>query len=386
MWWYPPEKREVTVLADPIAELRSPSGSLISVYVSRPSPGGMGALLADLLRPVREAAGTKERTVQKSVRADAERIHAQAESLEADSAPAYAFFASDLDRIFTVESLAHPVPNVSFLGPRPYLRPLRAAPRAFRVGMLVADRSQARVFVASGDLVDEVSAPLLADIGKSNFGGFSGYEEHTVRSRADEVSTRMWRDAAAILLEKHQHSPFDYLAIGGHGETIEEIGRNLHPYLERLQRVTFQAGPQTLSLHSVRVELADRAKEVRGNRESALAGQLCDAAWGDGLAVLGLSPVLSACNAQAVDTLVVAGEFRRPGSICNSCGFLIRSGDRCPICSSVMFEVEDIVAAAMEATVDAGGRTQQILVSSPLDTHGVGALTRFPCSSEIMTA
>jgi hypothetical protein len=64
MWWYPPEKREVTVLADPIAELRSPSGSLISVYVSRPSPGGMGALLADLLRPVREAAGTKVRSVE----------------------------------------------------------------------------------------------------------------------------------------------------------------------------------------------------------------------------------------------------------------------------------------------------------------------------------
>jgi hypothetical protein len=51
-----------------------------------------------------------------------------------------------------------------------------------------------------------------------------------------------------------------------------------------------------------------------------------------------------------------------------------------------MFEVDDIVAAAMEATVDAGGHTQQILVSSPLDAHGVGALTRFPFSSETRTA
>jgi len=374
------------VLADPIAELRSPSGSLVSVYASRPSPGGMAALLTDLLRPVREAAESKGRPVQKSVRADAERIHGRAESLEADVAPAYAIFASDLDGIFTIESLAHPVPDVSFLGPRPYLRPLRASPRAFRVGVLVADRSQARVFIVSGDLVDEVSTPLIADIGKPNYGGFSGYEEHTVRGRADEVSTRMWREAASILLEKHQRSPFDYLAIGGHGETIEEIGRTLHPYLERLHRVTFQASPQTLSLHAIRVELADQAEEVRRHRESALAGQVCDAAWSDGLAVLGLSPALSACNAQAVDTLVVAGEFKRPGSICNSCGFLARSGDRCPVCGSAMFEVEDIVAAAMEGTVEAGGRIQQILVSSPLDAHGVGALTRFPFSSETMTA
>jgi len=113
-------------------------------------------------------------------------------------------------------------------------------------------------------------------------------------------------------------------------------------------------------------------------RETALAGRVCDVAWSDGLAVLGLNPVLSACNAQAVDTLVVAGEFKRPGSICNSCGFLARSGDRCPVDGSTMFEVEDIVAAAMEATVGAGGSVKQISVSSPLDTHGVGALTRFP--------
>ena len=372
--------------ADPIAELRSPSGSLISVYVNRPSPGGMTALLTDLLRPVREAAENKERPVQKSVRADAERIHAHAESLEADSAPAYAIFASDLDGLFTLESLAHPVPNVSSLGPRPYLRPLRAAPRAFRVGVLVADRSQARVFVASGELLDEVSAPLIADIGKSNYGGFSGYEEHTVRGRADEVSSRMWRDAATILLVKHQQRAFDYLAIGGYGETVDDIARSLHPYLARLHRATFQAGPQTLSLHSIRVQLAEQAEEVRRHRESDLARQVCDTAWSDGLAVLGLIPALSACNAQAVDTLVVAGEFMRPGSICNSCGFLARSGDRCPVCGSAMFDVEDIVAAAMEAVVGSGGRTQQILVSSPLDTHGVGALTRFPLGSETMTA
>jgi hypothetical protein len=43
-----------------------------------------------------------------------------------------------------------------------------------------------------------------------------------------------------------------------------------------------------------------------------------------------------------------------------------------------MFQVDDIVAAAMEATVAAGGRTHQIVVSSPLDAHGIGALTRFP--------
>jgi peptide subunit release factor 1 (eRF1) len=125
------------------------------------------------------------------------------------------------------------------------------------------------------------------------------------------------------------------------------------------------------------LELAGQADEVRRRNETDLANRVCDAALSDGLGVLGLTGVLAACNAQAIDTLVVAGEFRRPGAMCNNCGFLARSGTVCPVCGSVMFQVDDIVAAAMETTVGAGGRTHQLVVSSPLDPHGIGALTRF---------
>jgi peptide chain release factor subunit 1 len=338
----------------------------------------MAALLTDLMKPVREAAETRERAVQKSVRADGDRIHGLADQLENDGAPGYVIFASELDDVLLLESLAHSVPSVSSLGPRPYLRPLRAAPRSLRAALLVADRALARVFTASGDLVEEAGQPFTADLGKSNYGGFSGYAEHGVRSRADENSTRMWREAGGLLLERHLKRPFDYLAIGGHDETVDEIARTLHPYLDRLHRSSFTANPHTLSLPTIRAELADQADHVRRERHAALAGRVCDTAWSDGLAVLGLSSSLMACNSQAVDSLVVAGEFTRPGAICNSCGYLARTGETCPVCGSVMFEVEDVVAAAMEATIGAGGRVQQVVVASPLDAHGVGALTRFP--------
>jgi peptide chain release factor subunit 1 len=188
----------------------------------------------------------------------------------------------------------------------------------------------------------------------------------------------MWRDAGALLLERHLERPLDFLSIGGHEETVDEIARTLHPYLERLHRATFVAGPQNLSNAMLRVELAEQAQHVRRERHIAVAGRVCDTAWSDGLAVLGLTPTLAACNAQAVDTLVVAGDFTLPGAICNACGFLARAGEVCPVCGSMMFEVEDVVAAAMEAAVAAGGRVHQLVVASPLDPHGVGALIRFP--------
>jgi len=363
-------------LADPLASLRSTSGSLITLYFDRAGPGGMAALLTDLLKPLREEAEGQGGRVRKSVRADADRIRDLADQLEGDMAPAYAIFASDADGVFLLEPLTHTVPNISSLGPRPYLRPLRAAPRPLRVGVILGDRVISRVFVGFGGMIEEL-AVLGADIGKPNYGGFGGYEERNVRAHADEETTRMWREAGTRLLERHLNQSLDYLVLGGHEETIEDIGRTLHPYLARLQRATFTANPQTLTPAALRSQVADLGTEVRRERQAALAEHLCDTARGGGLAVLGLAGTLQACNAQAVDTLVVAGSFTRPGVICNQCGLLARSGDGCPACSAPTFAVEDIVAAAMDATVATGGTVHQIEVASQLDVEGVGAVTRF---------
>jgi hypothetical protein len=363
---------------DRIADLRSHEGSLISVYASRPSPGGFGALLSELVKPIRERSEGFDRRVQKSVRVDTERIHDLAARLEIDSAPGYAIFASDIDDTFVLEPLGQQAPNVSTIGPRPYLRPLRATPRALRSGIIVADHTTARTFVGVEGIVDEIRAPIDVDLRNRSWGGFSGYDEHTVRSRVEVVTSKLWREAGDRLLERHLVRPFDYLAIGGHGETLEEIARHLHPYLARLQRERFTANPQTVSIAVLRSEVADMDRSVRRHRQGALAGRVCDTAWGGGNAVLGLQEVINAANTQAIDTLVVAGPFTRPGAICNACGHLTRNGETCPVCGAPLFFVDDIVGAVMDAAIAAGGEAVQISVASPLDREGIGALTRFP--------
>lgn len=368
----------MVVRADPIADLRSPTGSMISLYVERPSPGGFAALLSDLLRPLKERSASMGRAVQKSVRVDSERIHELADRLEIDAAPAYAVFASDMDDVFVVQPLSHPVSSVSSLGPRPYLRPLRAAPRDLRAGVVVADHGLARTFLGSAGIVEEIGRPIDADIGKDNFGGFAGYEEHGVRSRAAEAANRMWRAAVQRLLDIHIERPLDYVAIGGQEETIEEVARLLHPYLAQLPRQRFNTTPNGSSEASIRAELDASDAEIREQRQMALAGRVCDTAWSGGNAVVGLRESLDAANATAIDTLVVAGDFRRGGAICTACGHMTRSGTACPVCSHPLLVVEDVVAALMEAVVSAGGRVVQIGVASPLDGDGVGALTRFP--------
>lgn len=362
---------------DPIAGLRSSSGSLISLYAGRPAPGGFGALLSDLVKPIRQKSEKLDRSVQKSVRADTEKIHRLASQLEGEFAPGYAIFASSLDDLFVLEPLAHKTPSLSTLGPRPYLRPLRAAPRALRSGILVADRTLARTFVGFAGLVDELGSAITADIGKSNFGGFSGYDEHGVRAHADEETARLWREAGTRLLHEHQARPLDYLTIGAHDEAFEDIARTLHPYLARLPRAVFVVNAHDLTTTALRDAIASRDAGIRRQRNSALAGRVCDTAWSGGNAVVGLTATLEAANSGAIETLVVAGRFSRSGAMCDNCGHLARDGDVCPVCDHSMFEVEDVVAAVMESTVASGGTVHQIDVASALDPRGVGAMTRF---------
>lgn len=362
---------------DPIAELRSPSGALISMFIERPAPGGFGARISDLGRPVRAAAETRDRNVVKSVDSDLRRIRAMAEELEGAAVPAYAVFASAIDDIFTVQPLTHSVASTAVLGARPYMRPLRAAPRPTRAGVLVADRGTARTFVAFDGSLEELGEPLQADVGKSNFGGFAGYDEHGVRARAHEASAKMWREAGQRLLDRHFDSPLDFVSVGGHEEMFDDIRSGFHPYLSELPQMTFVTSPRAVTPAMLREQLAGQRAQIRESDELALADEVLAASSRGDRGLVGLRAVLDATNVQSISDLVVAGEFSRPGVMCSQCGWIDRDGEKCPVCAAPLLGVPDVVSAVMDSTIAHGGKVHQISVGSRLDREGIGALTRF---------
>lgn len=364
-------------MVDPLASLASPKGSLLSVYFDRPSPGGFAALISDLGRMARSSVSEKERQLQKSVDADLHRLRNLADRFESEAVPAYALFASSLDGIWELKTLTHPTPAVAVVGTKPYLRPLRAVPRPIRTAILVADRALARVFVGFDGEVEEIEPSITADIGKSNFGGFGGYEEHNVRARAHDVSNRLWKEAGDALLDLHVDRPFDLLLLGGLSQFIDDMRGALHPYLQELPSESFTASPSEVTNARLREELAVQRVVYRERRESILVDQLLAASARNERGIVGLQPTLDAVNSQAISDLVVAGDFEKPGTLCPNCGFIARSGSRCVVCSAGMHEVSDVVSAMMDATVSSGGNVHQLMIGSALDGHGIGALTRF---------
>lgn len=361
-------------MIDPIAKLHSPIGSLVSVYVAR-RPQATRAALVDLLKPLRNS--HSDHAVEKSIRVDAERITDLAARIEVEQAPAVAIFASHADGIFEYLPLTAPVDDVASVGPRPLMRPLRAQPRPLRVGVLVADSSRARTYLMSGGTLHELEEELIADRGKDNYGGFAGYEEHRIRSRADEVSTHLWREAGRRLLEAHQDQPLDLFVIAGHEEGFDPIADQMHTYLRRLPQGRMVVDPHALTRAELVQMVEGAVATERERRAHELLDRLLTAVATDGDAVAGLSDVLAACNAHAVDHLVVAGPFAKPGVVCDACGWLGRIESECPVCAAPTFAVDDVVSAAMDTTVESGGKVDIVSVAGPLDASGVGALLRF---------
>ena len=362
-------------MIDPIAKLHSPVGTLISLYVNRRAPATR-AVLMDLLKPLRSA--ERERSAEKSVKLDCERILEAAKRIDAETAPAVAIFASHADGIFEYLSLTDSVEDVAVVGPRPLLRPLRAHPRPMRVGVVIADGSKARTYIANGSSFHELGDELVTDPGKDNYGGFAGLEEQRIRSRAEELSAKLWRQAGRRLLDAHQDQPLGLVIVGGHDEAFEEIASQMHAYLQALPQGRIVVDPHTLTRAELVEMVSEEVDKARAQAERELLDRLLDEVESDGAAVAGLGSVIDACNAHAVDEIVVAGNYAKSGVLCDECSWLGRIGTECPVCGSNLVEIDDVVAAAMEATVDTGGKVSIVSLASRLDAVGVGAFTRFP--------
>lgn len=363
-----------------LEELGSESGALISLYLNT-DDGPSSAVLADLGKRLKAAIDGAPRPVAMSVRADLDRIGGLASRVDTERRPAWAVFAADVDGIFETIPLGAGVSTSVSLGRRPYLRPLRALPDP--VSMMVAVVERPRVEVYRHDAAGLVSLGAFeAEPGKDNYGGFRGYEEARVRSRAGEETKAIWKEAGALALAEHQERPFGGLLLTGHRYDLDGFAEMLHAYLRALPIERATIDPHTATSNEL-VELAVEAgrRVRRGIHEDAIR-EVLDGAYRGTPIAKGTTAVLRAVNVGAVERLVVCGPFAKPGVRCPECGWLARSGERCESCDVPFDALDDVLGGAWEQVLARGGRVDQVTVASALDVDGVAAVLRFPVDAQ----
>jgi peptide chain release factor subunit 1 len=228
-----------------------------------------------------------------------------------------------------------------------------------------------------GETMTEIGK-FETDLGKPDYGGFHGYEEHTASRRADEDTARMWKEASGLALESHQERPVHLVVVAGHKHDLDQFVALLHPYLHQAHVEKITVDPRTAG----DADLLDRVRQlesgVRRSRDEIAIRSVLEGAHQGRPVARGTVSVLTAANLGAVEKLVVSGPFAKPGVQCPACGWLARSGEHCPTCEVPFESVDDVIGAAAERVLDHGGAFRQVGLASALDADGVAALLRFP--------
>jgi len=374
---------------DRIRQFTSYTFPVLSVYVNRVGTPrdrtSMGATVTELLRPIREVAesGELSHEAAMSLRSDVKDVQALADRIEADPAPAVAVFSCHGADWLEYVSLNRRVWDVAQIGIRPYLRPLRAAETEFRSVAVIFEPRRSVVFVKTSNEFWEYGEVLEEAVRKSNYGGFGGYEERGVRSHADAVVQRHFKETADLVFRLYQEEGFDFLFVGGHQEAIDEGSRLLHPYVKGRLAGSFVIDTHTMTPALIREQMVELERAAVVGLEAARVQELLDIAGAGGQAVLGIVDVLAAVNSRAIDRLIVSGNFAKEGAVCESCGWLSRNGTSCPVWGSGTRPTDDLVGEIIEATIDESGEVLQVSIASALDQQAIGAVLRFPLPGQM---
>ncbi|MEA2057555.1 MAG: hypothetical protein U9O63_02445 [Actinomycetota bacterium] len=379
---------EVVVLSiDKVDRLRSMGADgfpVLSVYVGlEPGTDALRSLptrLNGMLAEVKREAEDLPREQRLSLRADVDAVVELPGRVVGKVGRGVAVFRSTGSGIDEVVELPGPVRDRVVVDTSPYVRPLDSMLEHYRrFCVVVVDRRIGSIFRFHMGQLETWEEMREEEIRKANYGGFSGYDERRVRSHADEVAARHYREVAARLYDLERSEPgFDLLIAGGPDEHVAGLIDAMHPDLEKRLAGTFSIDPGTMTPAIVLTHSRRVADDFEADEQRATVERLRDTVASGGSAVLGMDDVVAAVNQRAVEVLVVRAGVTEAGAACDGCGWvMVEEEPACPGCGGEVRAVPDVIDATADSVRTSGGRVQHILVESTLDEDEVGAFLRY---------
>jgi peptide chain release factor subunit 1 len=380
--------RSLREVARDLRVFESPDVPVVSVYWEVPAdPGqlrGATAELKDLARVVRDGAASKAvpHAARESLRADAQRVLELGDLVPKLHGRTLGFFTCHARGFEEAVVLPADLPTLVTLGPTPFIRPVLAVmDEARRYAVVVVDREHAWLFEFSLGALEAHTRVDDRALRDPNFA--AGDKEYGVHHKALELAKRHYRDAAQALRQLVGETGSDLVVVGGHESTISAFVDQLPHDLRRMVVGAFAIDPQSMTPASVR-DAAQRAVDEHTRSEKRqLVTQALDRTAVDGFGAIGLEWCLVAANERAVDHLLVEAGFTTPGRVCDTCGWLATTGDRCPVDGSATRPTADVVDEMVIRVVDSSGHVH--LIDSDDDDRlrdqRVAAILRFPVPS-----
>jgi peptide subunit release factor 1 (eRF1) len=357
------------------------SGRLVtSLYLTvdgrrHPRKADYEVRLDEQLRRARAALAGLDRERARRVEADLATISTHVrEGFDRGDTRALALFSCHEAGLWKEVRLPRPVRDRISVEPQPDVLPLQQLFDTHRpMCFALLDHRVARLFLLElGRVVDVVE--MSDDLPNRHDRG--GWAQMRLQRHVDDHRARHVRRAADALLTLHRRRGFERLVLAGPAEAHVELEKVLHDYVRRLVRGSVVM-PVTASTEDVARAAMELEEAFEREAEVAKSRELLEAA-ADGRGVTGLERTLAALGERRVSELVVSLEGHAPGAECATCGWLAERDGRCPVCSSALIEVPDVVDAAVAQAVRGGSRVETVADAGLLEpAGGVGALLRF---------
>lgn len=287
---------------------------------------------------------------------------------------------------FTAFTLPRPLRNQCSVDRRPYIRPLLFLLDQYeRVGVIVADRTHARIFVLFLGELESVER-RTADTPQHHRRG--GWKQMLFQRDMEGHFKAQVRSTVRRAVNVFGAHPLKRIVLGGTDETLAYMKRELPQRLQRFVVGTFIAESHASDREICAQALAiAQAAEVR--KETQRVEELSDAladrpssspsSYGSRRAVQGAGDTLQALSQQRVQLLLLRRGFHLPGSVCDNCGSLFNiPGGPCPYCKNPLRAVSDVLEHAVERAETESAEVEFVTESPALEAlGGIGALLRF---------
>ncbi|MCX7620316.1 MAG: hypothetical protein N2037_05650 [Acidimicrobiales bacterium] len=327
-----------------------------------------------LLRSARNRANGSE-----SVQRDLQRIEDYVKGgFDRSHTKGLAIFSCSARDFWKVVPLPAPVRSQIIINAAPAVAQLESVVQDFeRIGVLLADRQRARMFVFElGELTDhsELLEALPRDYDHRGHGD-QGYERE--QHHIDELAAQHLRHAAQVAFDVLKERGFEHFAIGAPDPIAHTLEHDLHPYLRERYRGRLHLCVNA-SIDEIRHAVLDFQAEIERRKEAELVERVREALGAGGKAVAGLEQVLPALHQHRVDRLLVSAGFSTSGWRCFGCGALATVGRACPACGAEMSHVEDVVEEAVEEALAQRVKVEICVDNADLDVLGrIAALLRY---------
>lgn len=287
---------------------------------------------------------------------------------------------------FTAFTLPRPLRNQCAVDRQPSIRPLLFLLDQYeRVGIIVADRTHARIFTLFLGELESVER-RTADTPQHHRQG--GWKQMLFQRDIEGHLKAHIRSTVRRAVNVFGVHPLKRIVLGGTDDTLGLMKRELPQRLQSSVVGTFIAESHASDGDLVARALAiaqaaeTREEEERVERLSdALADRPRLGAWnrGERRAVQGATDTLRALSERRVQLLLLRRGLHVPGSACNNCESLFTAaGGLCPYCKSLLRAVPDVLERAVERAQAEHAEVEFVTESPVLEAlGGIGALLRF---------